>query len=258
MLHGTFESKAKIIDDFNNEHPECSKASIERYIKEISSRQKSGENGKYRYIVDEEVIEQLGTDQEKAHKLWQDRYDTYIQEIFKIEQEKQKEIEQKEKLKQQEKEKKLQEKKIEKEKKDAEKLKLRQEKERLKSEKKLEQEKIKEQKKIEKEKVKELKKLEKEMMKSEKKRLKEVNSTAKSKSETTANLQNINPNLQNFFQKDSQNQDNVNMIEEDKEDYNLCSPVKDHSKINTSILQSSGEQTIKRGRGRPKGSKSAK
>ena len=35
LIHGSFDSKSKLIDDFNEMNPECSKNSIERKIKEF-------------------------------------------------------------------------------------------------------------------------------------------------------------------------------------------------------------------------------
>ena len=34
MVHGSFDSKPKLIDDFHEQHPECSKNSIERRLKD--------------------------------------------------------------------------------------------------------------------------------------------------------------------------------------------------------------------------------
>ena len=40
MVHGSLESKPKLIDDFNEAHPECSKNSIERKLKECFTKDK--------------------------------------------------------------------------------------------------------------------------------------------------------------------------------------------------------------------------
>lgn len=55
MVHGSYESKSKIIEDFANQHPECSKASLERKIREIASKDKVESQAKFRYLVKTEV-----------------------------------------------------------------------------------------------------------------------------------------------------------------------------------------------------------
>ena len=40
MMHGSFESKQKIIDDFNARFPECSKKSIEKKMRELFEKDK--------------------------------------------------------------------------------------------------------------------------------------------------------------------------------------------------------------------------
>lgn len=43
MVHGSLEPKQKIIDDFNEMYPECSKNSIERKLKECFNKDKKPE-----------------------------------------------------------------------------------------------------------------------------------------------------------------------------------------------------------------------
>lgn len=43
-VHGSLEAKQKLIDDFNEVHPECSKFSIERKIKMGFVKDKRGED----------------------------------------------------------------------------------------------------------------------------------------------------------------------------------------------------------------------
>jgi hypothetical protein len=46
LVHGSFDSKSKLIDDFNEMNPECSKNSIERKIKEFFVKDKRGDDPK--------------------------------------------------------------------------------------------------------------------------------------------------------------------------------------------------------------------
>ena len=59
MVHGSFESKPKICDDFNEQNPECSKNSIEKKLKEFFVKDKRGEDPKLRYYANEEILNQL-------------------------------------------------------------------------------------------------------------------------------------------------------------------------------------------------------
>ena len=51
MVHGSFESKQKIIDDFNAEHADCSKKSIERFLKECFVKDKKEQDFKPRWYT---------------------------------------------------------------------------------------------------------------------------------------------------------------------------------------------------------------
>jgi len=62
MVHGSIESKPKLIDDFNDQHPECSKNSIEKKIKENFIKDKRADEPRMRYFVTEEILLQLGTE----------------------------------------------------------------------------------------------------------------------------------------------------------------------------------------------------
>ena len=154
MVHGSYESKSKIIEDFAVLHPECSKASIERKIREAASKEKEETQSKFRYLVNQQVITESGVDSEEVQRVCQERFKVVQDEIDRAEeekqQEKQKEKEEKEKQKMIERERKLEEKRLEKEKKEAEKLKAKQEKEQAKILEKEEKKKLKEEKKKEK------------------------------------------------------------------------------------------------------------
>ena len=62
MVYGSFEPKHKIADDFNALHPECSKHSIEKKLKEYFSKDKRGEDPRQRYYANEEILSQLFTE----------------------------------------------------------------------------------------------------------------------------------------------------------------------------------------------------
>ena len=59
MVHGSLESKQKIIDDFNEMYPECSKNSIERKLKECFNKDKKQEEPRQRYFASEELLVNL-------------------------------------------------------------------------------------------------------------------------------------------------------------------------------------------------------
>jgi hypothetical protein len=59
MVHGSFEPKHKISDDFNEKHPECSKNSIEKKLKEFFCKDKRGQDPRLRYYAKEELLNTL-------------------------------------------------------------------------------------------------------------------------------------------------------------------------------------------------------
>lgn len=59
MVHGSFEPKSKICDDFNEQNPECSKNSIEKKLKEFFVKDKRGEDPRLRYYANEDALAQL-------------------------------------------------------------------------------------------------------------------------------------------------------------------------------------------------------
>jgi hypothetical protein len=56
MVHGNLEAKAKLIEDFNEQNPECSKSSIERKIKESFVKDKRDDDPRQRYYATEEFL----------------------------------------------------------------------------------------------------------------------------------------------------------------------------------------------------------
>ena len=57
MVHGSLESKPKIIDDFNDQHPECSKNSIEKKLKEAFVKDKRNDDPRQRYYATDETLQ---------------------------------------------------------------------------------------------------------------------------------------------------------------------------------------------------------
>ena len=53
MVHGSFESKQKIVEDFNSQNPECSKKSIEKKIKDLFIKDKKVEDPRSRWYATE-------------------------------------------------------------------------------------------------------------------------------------------------------------------------------------------------------------
>lgn len=175
-----------------------------------------------------------------------------MDEINKIEEEKQNKLEEKERLKQQEREKREQERQQEKDKKEAEKLKLKEEKDKIKLEKKIELEKQKEQEKVEKEKLKEEKKQEKEREKEEKKKAKLDAKLDKQTQKCLTNEKNIEKTEQLSIEQTLIKKGHCSKDDSDEKVVKV-SPNKSEA-LNESKI-SDNNNSSKRGRGRPKGSK---
>jgi hypothetical protein len=58
-MHGSFESKQKIIDEFNIKFPDCSKKSIEKKMKDLFVKEKKNEDPKLRYYATESTLADL-------------------------------------------------------------------------------------------------------------------------------------------------------------------------------------------------------
>lgn len=56
MVHGSFDSKPKLIDDFHEQHPECSKNSIERRLKDYFAKDRRGDDPRQRYYAGDTVL----------------------------------------------------------------------------------------------------------------------------------------------------------------------------------------------------------
>lgn len=59
MMHGSFESKLKIIDDFHVRFPDCTKKSIERKMIELFLKEKKDSDPKQRWYATESTLNEL-------------------------------------------------------------------------------------------------------------------------------------------------------------------------------------------------------
>lgn len=64
MVHGSFESKQKLIEDFNTLNPECSKKSIEKKMKDLFVKDKKEEDPRFRWYATESCFLEYLTDVE--------------------------------------------------------------------------------------------------------------------------------------------------------------------------------------------------
>lgn len=68
MMHGSFESKQKIIDDFNARFPECSKKSIERKMRDLFEKDKKEQDPKQRWFATESTLMELNMQDDEELK----------------------------------------------------------------------------------------------------------------------------------------------------------------------------------------------
>ena len=93
MVHGSVDPKPKIIDDFNEQHPECSKNSIERKLKECFVKDKRGDDPRPRYYASDDFLETLkdkfpeGRNDEELLELARVRIQPIIDELKQQQQE---------------------------------------------------------------------------------------------------------------------------------------------------------------------------
>lgn len=110
MVHGSIDPKPKIIDDFNEQHPECSKNSIERKLKECFVKDKRGDDPRLRYYASDECLATIieafpnGKENEELVSLAQQRIQPILDELkqqqLEAEEAKRKEQEEKERERQ--------------------------------------------------------------------------------------------------------------------------------------------------------------
>jgi hypothetical protein len=66
MMHGSFESKQKIIEDFNTNNPECSKKSIEKKMRELFVKDKKGDDPRARWYATESTLVDLNLTEDNS------------------------------------------------------------------------------------------------------------------------------------------------------------------------------------------------
>jgi hypothetical protein len=57
FVHGSLESKVRIIEEFNELHPECSKNQIERKLNKCFIKDKRGEDPRHRIYAGEQLLQ---------------------------------------------------------------------------------------------------------------------------------------------------------------------------------------------------------
>jgi hypothetical protein len=139
FVHGSYDSKPTLIDNFNGKYPEVTKASIERKLKEISTKDKPDSEVKHRLFVHESFLKDLNIVKE-ANKVGNERLDEFMKEYNILEQDKLQIEREKEEVKRLEREKREKERQIERDEKEKVKLKERQEREAIKEKERLEKE----------------------------------------------------------------------------------------------------------------------
>lgn len=117
MMHGSFESKQKIIEDFNQKFPDCSKKSIENKVKDLFEKDKKGEDPRQRWYATESTLIELNLGEDEELKtLSEERLKVVLDELNKVKEEQQRikeeQIKQKEEKKNLEKQAKLEQKEL--------------------------------------------------------------------------------------------------------------------------------------------------
>lgn len=59
LAHGSLEPKVRIIEDFNEKYPDCSKNQIERKLKDSFVKDKKGDDPKHRLYASDALLVQL-------------------------------------------------------------------------------------------------------------------------------------------------------------------------------------------------------
>jgi hypothetical protein len=65
-MHGSFESKTKIIEDFNLKNPECSKKSIEKKMRQLFVKDKKNEDPRARWYATESTLVELNLTEDSS------------------------------------------------------------------------------------------------------------------------------------------------------------------------------------------------
>jgi hypothetical protein len=68
MMHGSFESKIKIMEDFNIKFHECSKKSIEKKIRDLFVKEKRTIDPRTRWYATESTLVELNLSEDQTLK----------------------------------------------------------------------------------------------------------------------------------------------------------------------------------------------
>ena len=99
QMHGSFESKPKLIEEFNLRNPECSKKSIERKMRELFEKDKKEADPRARWYATESTLIELNlTEDQELKALFEERLRVVNEDISKCKLEQQKLKEEKKNL----------------------------------------------------------------------------------------------------------------------------------------------------------------
>lgn len=91
MMHGSFESKSKIFEDFHQKFSECTKKSILLKMRELFEKDKKGQDPRQRwYATESTLIENNLQDDEELKLLFKERLQQAVVEAAKVKEEQQK------------------------------------------------------------------------------------------------------------------------------------------------------------------------
>ena len=87
-MHGSFESKQKIIDDFNVANPECSKKSIFKKMMTLFVKDKKETDPRTRWYATESTLVEFNlTEDAELQEVAKERLNVVLQEIEKVKEE---------------------------------------------------------------------------------------------------------------------------------------------------------------------------
>lgn len=79
LVHGSYENKQTLIETFINDHPDITKTSIEKKMKEIGQKIKINDEQKARFLVNDIFLKDMDLLQQ-AHKVKVEREEKYLAE----------------------------------------------------------------------------------------------------------------------------------------------------------------------------------
>jgi hypothetical protein len=88
LMHGSFESKPKMIEDFNAQFPECSKKSIEKKTRDLFVKDKRESDPRTRWYATESTLADLNlVDNAELARLMAERLNVVLEEVAKLKEE---------------------------------------------------------------------------------------------------------------------------------------------------------------------------